>query len=211
MSAILEALKKSEQERKLGQSPDIQSIHHGMALSQRGDKTPTALWLIGALLLISLAAVLYIVWLNLSTPRYSVEQYSAKVSAERQAKIADSQAISQEGNETGEQTEAEPVIQPNTEQQATVAQKPEAQLKDERVAIPLWQLPNNIRSDLPAMTYSFHVYSDAKENRTIIINGRRLKEGDAISQDLHLHEITAEGVVLDFQQHLVFVPVLEGW
>ena len=61
------------------------------------------------------------------------------------------------------------------------------------------------------MTYSFHVYSDNPEDRTIIINGRRMREGGRVATGLRLEEITEQGVVLDFEGDLIYVPVVDGW
>jgi general secretion pathway protein B len=214
MSAILEALKKSEQERKLGQSPSLQSIHHGMNLPANS-KAPTSLWLVGVLILLSFGVIFYLLWVNLSVPSladssYSTERYSADDYL-KNAKIAvpppENLAATKPKNLAITTTN-----NPSSTKSSTTSSTTETEPKKEkRVAMPLWQLPTSVRSSLPAMTYSFHVYSGASENRTIIINGRRLKEGDAISNELRLDEITSEGVVLEFQQYLVFVPVLDGW
>ena len=60
MSYILEALKKSEQERGHGGSPGIQTIHSS-SLSYREHRKPLWPWLLFAILCVNLAMLVYFV------------------------------------------------------------------------------------------------------------------------------------------------------
>jgi general secretion pathway protein B len=73
------------------------------------------------------------------------------------------------------------------------------------------ELPDDVRNNLPAMTFSFHVYSTNPQQRTIIINNRRMREGEEISAGVQLQEITEDGVILGYQQYRVHISVLSGW
>lgn len=73
------------------------------------------------------------------------------------------------------------------------------------------ELPEDVRNNLPAMTFSFHVFSSTPQQRTIIINNRRLREGEEVSAGLTLQQITEDGVVLLFEQHRIHISVLSGW
>jgi general secretion pathway protein B len=73
------------------------------------------------------------------------------------------------------------------------------------------ELPDDVRNNLPAMTFSFHVYSENPQQRTIIINNRRMREGDEVSAGLQLQQITDDGVVLLFTAHRIHIGVLSGW
>jgi len=73
------------------------------------------------------------------------------------------------------------------------------------------ELPDEVRNNLPAMTFSFHVYSLNPQQRTIIINNRRMREGDEVSAGVQLQEITEDGVILGYEQHRIHISVLSGW
>ena len=69
-----------------------------------------------------------------------------------------------------------------------------------------WQLPLNIRKDLPALKLSMHVYSPTPDQRFIILNGNRQKEGDDLGADVRLAEIRIDGAVLEFHGQRFLVP-----
>ncbi|MDC8014064.1 general secretion pathway protein GspB [Tahibacter soli] len=69
-----------------------------------------------------------------------------------------------------------------------------------------WQLPLNIRKDLPALKLSMHVYSPTPEQRFVVLNGNRQKEGDDLGADVRLTEIRVDGAVLEFHGQRFLVP-----
>jgi general secretion pathway protein B len=73
------------------------------------------------------------------------------------------------------------------------------------------ELPEEVRNNLPAMTFSFHVFSSSPQQRTIIINNRRMREGEEVNPGLVLQQITEDGVILLFERHRVHISVLSGW
>jgi general secretion pathway protein B len=78
--------------------------------------------------------------------------------------------------------------------------------------VEFWQLPDPIQKKIPALTFSFHVYSTNPDKRTIIINKRRVKQGDTVSEELVLEEITQQGVILQWQGlHRFTINVVENW
>jgi general secretion pathway protein B len=52
---------------------------------------------------------------------------------------------------------------------------------------------------VPDMSLELHVYSDDPERRFVIINGRRYREGAALTEGPVVEAINAEGVILDNQ------------
>lgn len=217
MSAILDALKKSEQERKLGESPDLQSIHHGMVVP--GDKRSSPmLGLVVLILLLSLMLVAWLLWVNRSGFDYAFTDIEA-IPADTAPGKAVSEPTGADSTSAPAATKpaqaapAQPSRQVSSKrpEEAASPEPPVAKTKQQRVAVPLWELPDHRRRALPAMTYSFHVYSDNPEDRTIIINGRRMREGGRVATGLRLEEITEQGVVLDFEGDLIYVPVVDGW
>jgi general secretion pathway protein B len=54
------------------------------------------------------------------------------------------------------------------------------------------------RSALPELKLSMHVYTDDPASRFVLVDGRRVGEGDQLSNGLQLAEIRRDGIVLDF-------------
>jgi hypothetical protein len=61
------------------------------------------------------------------------------------------------------------------------------------------------------MEFSAHVYSSNPMQRSIVINGRFMEEGDNLGSDLVLNEITPEGAVFDFQGYRFHQGVVSSW
>ena len=72
MSYILEALKKSEQQREIGRVPGITSVHENTAKSVTGKW----LWLIAGILLLNAGLLVFLLW-----PETEPEPDSAAISA----------------------------------------------------------------------------------------------------------------------------------
>lgn len=75
----------------------------------------------------------------------------------------------------------------------------------------LEELPPEERSVIPDMTFSSHMYSSMPRFRSIIINGKRLKEGEYFNDTLQVREITDKGVVMSNGTTLFTVDVLGRW
>jgi general secretion pathway protein B len=60
-------------------------------------------------------------------------------------------------------------------------------------------LPQPMRSQLPALTVSGSVYSPQAKNRMLILNGQVFHEGDEVSAGLKLQQIKLKSAVLKFQ------------
>ena len=63
----------------------------------------------------------------------------------------------------------------------------------------LWQLPSVIRSTLPNLSVSVHVYSPEVEGRFVIVERTKYREGDVMSGGATLEAIVADGIVLDYR------------
>ncbi|MGI9284640.1 MAG: general secretion pathway protein GspB [Pseudomonadales bacterium] len=190
MSYILDALRKAEQERQSQQTPDLHSVQGGrVAPRQTAAKW---LWIGGVVVVI--IAVNVAVWLWQS---HSPADSDSTASAELQ------QPSSQQGvvPAASQRVEAEPTaVQP-------VAIAP----AEQRSVQELWQVASHIKAAVQDLKFSFHVYSTKPQRRTIIINDHRMREGDKITADLTLEEITKDGVILAHPDTLVHVSILEQW
>jgi general secretion pathway protein B len=201
VSLILEALKKSEQERRRDRGPDLQTIHPPVAGAAPA-RSRGALWLV--LLVAVNAAALGAWWWQTHKPQ-----------PERAAAVAAAPATDTRPApaEAAKQDSAPGSAEFTRMTPAPGSAPTPARLSPDR-PLPVREvseLPNSVRDELPAMTFSFHVYSADPQKRTIIINNHRLREGDEVSAGVVLEEITDDGVILDKAPYRIHIGVLSGW
>lgn len=77
--------------------------------------------------------------------------------------------------------------------------EPEAPVEpDPYASVPmLWQLPSVIRSKLPKLSMSVHVYAPQEASRFVIVNRKKYREGDVLDGGVKLVAIVADGIVLE--------------
>lgn len=71
---------------------------------------------------------------------------------------------------------------------------------------PLSSLGHEARGRLPPLKVSMHVFAEDPAGRVVIIDGRRLREGDAMDSGLRLAEIRREGSVLELEGRRYLLP-----
>jgi general secretion pathway protein B len=77
----------------------------------------------------------------------------------------------------------------------------------ERVDVPrLDQLEGNVRSGLPPLKLSMHVFVDDPASRFVLIDGHRYSEGQQIAAQLQLVEIRRDGALLDLSGRRFLLP-----
>ena len=223
MSYILDALKKSEQERGRGSAPNVQTLHSS-SLNYRPNKTQLWPYLLLAAVLLNLAALFYFM---LEKPdSASVTQLPQPEQAP--TATADIPAAIQPATRLALAPEAEPaptadtiVYKPislparsggSTQAAATTLPSENISPLQVRGSIPERdELPANLQQHIPMMEFSAHVYSSNPLQRSIVINGRLMEEGDYLASDLFLSEITPKGAIFDFQGHLFHQGVVTAW
>jgi general secretion pathway protein B len=72
-------------------------------------------------------------------------------------------------------------------------------------------LPDYVKRELPAISFAGHVYSSTKSQRSVMLNGKKMREGQEVSKGLMLEEITLEGVVLRAQGYRFKLGALQDW
>ena len=72
----------------------------------------------------------------------------------------------------------------------------------------LKELPATIQAQIPPLKFAGHAYAQDPARRMIIINNKILKEGDTVDKGLLLKEITANGVILSYKT-ILFQNVLD--
>jgi general secretion pathway protein B len=88
------------------------------------------------------------------------------------------------------------------------AEESEAPVKPELLpTVPFEELPAETKAEMPTIKIGLHLFSDTPASRRASINGRLVREGQAVDKDLVLVEIIRQGVVLSFQGRKFTMPV----
>jgi general secretion pathway protein B len=235
MSLILEALKKSEQQRRLGEMPNL-----GTPITATRRRRNPMPWL-AAVAIVALAAVGG--WRLLRPPPGPIAGESAPIKAatkpEATAAPAPRQALKPAPSALPQQVAApppaapvaapappkkeaapppvpSPAALPVTARAAAEAHAlvPAPPVPAAPVAAPapavsdvptLDDLPPNLRSALPELPITMQVYSPDPKRRFVIIDGTRVVEGDSL-RGVTVYEIRPNGLVLEFQGRRVLLP-----
>jgi general secretion pathway protein B len=204
MSFILDALKKSESERKRQTGPVLMDVR--IAAPRR--RWPGWVWVLGAALLANLALVGYL--LSTSTPREGERAAAVPAAPPATAPAVAATAISA----ASVVAPATPVAAPATPiatlppaaapaQSAGLSQlaAPESTLASEPdpndVNLPTLQDLQASGITLPPLVLNLHVYDSNAANRYVLLNSLRLREGDFTPEGVRLEHITAQGVILE--------------
>ncbi len=212
MSYILDALKKSDQERQQGASPNLNSIHGSPSTATKLStfQQHRVVWLIcgGTLLvLFCLGVFLFLYQQHLTMSRLQEEAEPSPLTAELPKRQAATVTQSSDQIAEGEGISSPQVIikeKQNVLRSIVVnAPPPYPQGRFEKESstssIPLLQdLPIQLQAEIPSLEFAGHTYSEDPYQRMIIINGRILREGDMIAPNTYLTEITWEGVTIAF-------------
>ena len=221
MSYILDALKKSEQERGHGSAPNVQTLHSS-GLNYHSNKTQLWPYILLAAIVINLGALFYFIIAKTDVEATSQAQQDI---TETKPVISDTTQAGADNNitaaaHTSDKVESivyKPVSMPGTGRKtviaSTQAQAVETmQLQDTRnTVLEMDELPFDVLQQIPSLEFSAHVYSSNPLQRSIVINGRFMEEGDRLANDLFLNEITADGAIFDFQGQLFHQGVVSAW
>jgi general secretion pathway protein B len=68
-----------------------------------------------------------------------------------------------------------------------------------------WQVPEKMRDGLPDLRISVLVYAELPENRFVLMNGERLREGEELSNGLLLEEIQRDRAIFNYRNYRFFL------
>jgi general secretion pathway protein B len=173
MSIILEALRKSERERRLGQIPTLDS-GTPVSGSRRGFLLHVG---VPTLLAVLLAGGAYR-WLSDRPAAIVAVPPSASVSPE--PVVVKAQPWSEPGRPAAPPA---PVPERERTQEASAGQ----------------ELPAALRATLPALTLNALSWAEDARRRFVMINQAIAREGQSLPGGITLREITREGAVLEYQ------------
>jgi len=206
MSYILDALKKSEQDRGKGAVPGVQTVHSS-SLNYHQEKKPVWPWFLVALIAINLVAVIYFI---------QTKDNKEPMAAIQPETITETPAQKKQSVTTPTATASIPPTAVVAAQKETPAFENQIIQQTETIepifeTVDLYDLPLNVRQHIPALEFSAHVYSTNPLQRSLVINGQFMEEGSQVNNELVLTEITSDGAVFDFQGYRFSTSVLSGW
>lgn len=227
MSYILDALKKSDQQRQLGSTPTLLTAQATVSAPRR------AKYLLNSVLAVVLiCAGIAVGWLRpwqMSQPAPAVEpvasmpappaktaemiaepQHDPLVSDPRSAEQPDPlQAVATTKRDTPVHADIRsPSPSPQADmgvQNATGIPSPDRTApagtasEEGRKVMALNELPPTIQREIPAITIAFHAYSSKPGERRVMINGNMAKEGELLAAGVSLEQITPDGVILGYK------------
>lgn len=194
MSYILDALKKSDQERQQGTSPNLYSEHGSIPPDMVFSpfKRHRTFWLIPGGVLIILATLGIFLF-----------QYRSQPTKKESVEITETTPLSDEVKAPPPRVlvkEKIQVLQPIEANEVSSAPPMVFEKEASQSSLPfLDELSANLRSEIPILKFAGHTYSENPYQRMIIINGKILREGDMIDSNTRLMEINWEGVTIDFR------------
>ncbi len=230
MSYILDALKKSEQERGHGNIPDVQTVHSSSLNYRSEKKTYWPYILVIAVILNLLAIIYFIVDKKSAVEKVTAETQQTDVTLhttiEKKVAADEKKAPGNPVVEDNDNTKKTEIKKTSTGTAATAVGK-KTQPIDKAAAIDtstekqrissgtdileFHELPESIKQELPTITVSAHVYSTNPVQRSIVINNNFLEEGEYVLDGLILYEITPNGAIFNYQGTLFRYGVVSGW
>ena len=126
------------------------------------------------------------------------EPESASVEA-LEARLA---AVSESESQSEAVNDVEQTAQPAGGESTAEAKEPEATWQPKAADyLYEWELPLTVRQSLPALNLLVHVYANLPDDRFVLINGTRFREGDELAPGVRLAEIRPEGALIDFRDY----------
>lgn len=202
MSYILEALKKSKEERLSEDAPHLHVVHQPPSVKPPlflGSRTGIVAAVLTVLL--AIAGLMYLIWLNDRPVSY--EKGHGKISISKLEVRGSFSESGGDGEVVVENYQAKPkVARLSTTRVKKIILGPSGkQLPDRQEphnsAAYRQDLPVDVQKRLPELVFAGHTYSDDPSRRMIIVNNSIVKEGDSIDAETRLLGIIWEGVVLD--------------
>jgi len=225
MSFILDALKKSESDRQRQSGPALFEVK--VAPPRTG--LPTWAVAVAALLVVNLAIVMWMLWRHPAarTADAGMADTSAAAPAPRPAPPLPASAIEERPQAAtpapapppvslpapaASPAAAAPVLRPtpgaaeNPDDYAPAAEPAAAPLLGNRVrrdtvdGVPLYQdVAATPGARIPQLRLDLHVFAPHPQERFVMINMHKLREGDSLPEGVHVDSITPEGAVLSYR------------
>lgn len=206
MSFILDALKKSETERQQQSEAEFSSV----PVRSSSPRAPRWLWLLIGLLVINVAAMLWLVFrpdsAELPAEAASVDRPPATTTPRSRSITAFEQQVAAARVKQPEPRAATPEPERARESQRPA---PESSAPAPVIAEDLPTLIEMRASgelQLPELHLDIHVFSEVPSDRFVFINMNKHREGSTLSAGPTVSEITVDGVILEYQGRRFKLP-----
>ena len=231
MSYILDALKKSEQQRGNGKIPDVQTVHSS-SLNYRDEKKAYWPYILIAAIVLNLIAIIYFIVDKDSTSKTiasDVETNTTIVAIDNKD-VIDAKPKPSTTNKKVHVENSTEIIPDEAPELPSTPVRNTAALNDnstdvkvvsiskiipennsQETIVEYHDLPESILRQIPTITVSAHVYSSNPLQRSIVINNNFLEEGDYVLDNLTLHEITIDGAIFDLNGTRFNYGIVSGW
>ena len=199
MSYILDALRKSDQQRQRGATPTLLTAQ--VTAAQPGQP---AYFIYGLLAVVLVGAGIVIGWLYPSQlERPAAETIAAKPleSSARQtgpAPVIPARPAHSPSNAGTPGTPPKAVTAATNDAPTPVPEKPVGG-PPAREVMSIGELPASIRQELPDMQISLHLHSTKPGNSFVNINNQMLQEGAYPAPGLRLERITPDGMIFSYK------------
>lgn len=233
MSVILEALRKSEQQRK--QEESFKSLLP--PIPQNKPHTSNRSLLIAYTLVVLLSALLITNWLTQNSsiqfenwfngrffkdfqirassavPQTERQEQSKTVAAKPNAELVSPVKEDKPAPPTRPVTPASPAATTRPSAAILVGKTPPPPITSSKPAQPvaIRELPPEIQRQIPSLNYASHWFDKAAQKSTVLINNISLKEGARIGNGIIVKSITSTGTVFHLDGWLFYLPMLESW
>jgi len=193
MSYILDALKKSDQQRQRGAVPPLNTVQVTVAEPKR---PMTAHY--GLLAAVLLGVGILVGWLRPWQSEQPVSE-TKNISAMVPAPVMQQEAPPLVPNETFAKTEVvhaevSPVVAPVQKKSSALTETaPQQQV------LAFGELPLQIQQEIPTLNVQLHAYANQPSERLVSINNIRLREGELLMSGLRLEQITPDGMIFSYK------------
>jgi len=212
MSYILDALKKSDQERQQENGPSLHSVHGYPPAFQSSpsfrQRNKTWLSVLATILTFTCLGTSFY-WYQF---KYSPGKHLQPAINSQQAENLPSPASPLAEIEAAETlkdypvsplvlyTDKKKILRTTVSNYAnTPPSAPPNTVIQTKTFPSVKDLPPEIHQNIPELILAGHTYSDEPDQRMIIINNKILREGGKINMNIRLVEITWDGVILDYK------------
>ena len=203
MSLILDALRKSEAERRRGQSPDLFAPSAAAPLREAGRPRTWPLLLLGAMLLGSA----WLIWDSGEDARSARERGPAAQDPATSGTVLEDPEADAGAPAPTRAAPAVTATSPAPTAPSIQQPPPQAALPPpaEEALPPVAALDAATRASLPALKLSMHVYADEPARRFAIVDGQRVGEGALLGSG-RVAQIRRDGVVIEVNGRRVLLP-----
>ncbi len=217
MSYILDALKKADQERSIGQVPDLDASHWGLRRQARRNYW---IWIIVALIVLNVGLVLVLMTDDDADAPVVAGAQDGALQPEPAASVPPAMQVVPGELIVGEVPGANPPLRKRVPKPATVAPAPSrpavvtaqpqtapvvtasapvAQAVTPASSLPEWaELSLEFRSRFPLPHIDVHVHDEDPKRRFIMVNLKKYREGQTLESGAQLDRINPDSIELNF-------------